>query len=367
MISKNSALPALPSTFIHPQSKQALHAFQFVSHWQTVFAQGINHLSHQYAQGEELQTTVWLRDQGQHGGGWRREGTDQGLLNRGSLNVSCVQYDDLPEKKLASATALSCILHPIHPYAPSLHTHISWTELKGGKGGWRLMADLNPSHPNEEDRLYFIEEIKHSFKGIDETVVHRALEEGDRYFKIPALNRHRGVAHFYLEQWNSGNFQAALHLAQNFARCVIQTYLFLFEKALKTRPLAAIPASAYQTQFDYHSLYFFQVLTLDRGTSSGLLVHQDNDLGIMGSLPHYMNPALLRHWISKLPAPQDALLESLIQVLPEKAPYVLTPDVRLKLAQCVRQHYKRHPQALTLQARGSILPPTVSNHQSADT
>ena len=364
MISKTSTLPALPSTFIRPQSDQALHAFQFVSHWQTVFAEGINRLSHHYAQGEDLQTTIWLRDQGQHGGGWRREGTDQGLLNRGSLNVSCVHYDDLPEKKLASATALSCILHPIHPYAPSLHTHISWTELKGGKGGWRLMADLNPSHPNEEDRLYFIEQLKQSFKDIDQSVVTRALEEGDRYFKIPALERHRGVAHFYLEQWNSGDFKADLNLAHTFAQHVIQTYLFLFEKALKTTPLSAVPLSAYQTQLDYHSLYFFQVLTLDRGTSSGLLVHQDNDLGIMGSLPHHMNRPLLSSWIAKLPFPQDTLLDSLIQVLPKHPPYTLKPDVRLKLAQCVRKHYKVHPDALALQARGSILPPTVSNHRS---
>ena len=60
-------------------------------------------------------------------------------------------------------------------------------------------------------------------------------KEGDKYFNIPVLDRTRGVSHFYL----------------------------------------------------------FQVLTLDRGTTSGLLIHNQNDVGIMGSLSLYINKVLL--------------------------------------------------------------------------
>ena len=42
----------------------------------------------------------------------------------------------------------------------------------------------------------------------------------------------------------------------------------------------------------------------------------------------------------------------------------LTPELRIRFAQCVRTHYQTYPQALALQARGAILPPTVANHRS---
>ena len=38
-------------------------------------------------------------------------------------------------------------------------------------------------------------------------------------------------------------------------------------------------------QLAYHTRYFYQVLLLDRGTTAGLLVHDDNDVGTLGSLP----------------------------------------------------------------------------------
>ena len=32
------------------------------------------------------------------------------------------------------------------------------------------------------------------------------------------------------------------------------------------------------------------------------------------------------------------------------------------LAQAVRKHYKKYPEALSMQASGEIIPPTVDNH-----
>ena len=92
--------------------------------------------------------TEWLRDAGRHGGGRRFGVEDTPLLGRASVNVSQVHYDDEPERKLGSATAISTIVHPTHPLAPSIHIHVSWTEMKSGHGYWRIMADLNPSNPN---------------------------------------------------------------------------------------------------------------------------------------------------------------------------------------------------------------------------
>ena len=34
-----------------------------------------------------------------------------------------------------------------------------------------------------------------------------------------------------------------------------------------------------------------------------------------------------------------------------------------RLAKAVREHYQAHPEALELQARGDVVPPTVANHR----
>jgi coproporphyrinogen III oxidase len=327
---------------------------------QSRFAQGLDLLSRRHGDGAQMQPASWLRDQGRHGGGHRREATETALLNRASLNISSVHYDDLPEKRLSSATALSCIVHPAHPRAPSMHMHFSWTELRDGTGGWRMMADLNPSIPVEEDKERFLAAIAQGLDQAPEGTLAQALAQGDRYFAIPALERHRGVAHAYLEQWSSGDEAADTELAVRFAQRVIDTYLDIVDDAL-SQSQAPSPQER-QAQLGYHSAYLLQVLTLDRGTSSGLLVHNQNDVGILGSLPNRVDAELLASWVQRMPKPQDQLLEQIIAALPQGQPSVLTPEARYELAQVVRRHYQAHPEALKLQARGDVLPPTVANH-----
>ena len=343
------------------QSSNANTALQRFIELQDQFRSGLNQLSKTFADGAELQRVEWLRDDGRHGGGWRYESTDTGLLNRASLNISCVHYDDLPDKRLSSATALSCIIHPQVPHLPSLHTHISWTELRNGKGGgWRLMADLNPSIPDDVDRMRFVTEIRSSLQPLGDEKVQHALEQGDRYFFIPALDRHRGVAHVYLEQYRGASFEEDTQLAQQFGETVIDTYLSILRERLMTG--SVVTSADRIQQLNYHSTYFLQVLTLDRGTSSGLLVHDQNDRGILGSLPQRINTELLRSWIPRLPPIQGQLLHTILEVLPDESPCTLTPERRVKLAQTVRAFCRKNPEVLTHQARGDILPPTVAHH-----
>jgi coproporphyrinogen III oxidase len=98
------------------------------------------------ATGDTLDHAAWVRDHGLHGGGARFMAAETPAFNRAAINVSQVHYDDLPERPLAAASALSTIIHPRNPRAPSIHVHISHTETKAGSATWRIMADLNPAH-----------------------------------------------------------------------------------------------------------------------------------------------------------------------------------------------------------------------------
>ena len=299
----------------------------------------------------------WLRDEGRHGGGTRFEVGDTPVFNRASVNVSQVHYDDDPNKRLGSATALSTIVHPRHPHAPSVHIHISWTQMRDGKAYWRMMADLNPSIPHEP-----------ATRAFEAAMLEAAPEQhadavvaGDRYFYIPALERHRGVYHFYLEGYVTDDPAADETRASTTGTAAIDAYVEVLDRALRD---ASAPSAADTTaQLHYHTLYLFQVLTLDRGTTSGLLVHDQNDVGILGSLPSHVDRNLLASWHDRVQAPQDELLDALVAALGSQSPAPVDLEAKRALAQVVRQHYRAHPEALKMQASGTVIPPTVANHR----
>ena len=343
---------------ISASSASAMQAHLLVSALQQRFVQGLEHLASEHHKQQTFTAVEWFRDKGMHGGGVRYETADGELFGRGSVNVSQVHYDDKPEKKLGSASAISTIIHPNNPLAPSVHIHISWTEMKSGEGYWRLMADLNPSNENPAHTHAFFTALRAAAPNLFDS----AKAQGERYFYIPTLKRHRGVAHFYLENYYSDNAVADLELAQRVGEAAIDSYLSILEQVFSSSNQAT--PEQQQAQLAYHTLYFFQVLTLDRGTTTGLLVHNQNDVGIMGSLPAYVDKALLGSWLARMPAPQDKLLQALIDCLPETSPSLVDTDVKQKLPAVVRQHYTEHHEAIGMQASGDMIPPTVQNHRS---
>ncbi len=333
-------------------SDRALKALALVESFQHRFVSRLETLG-----GVSFESTEWMRDGGRHGGGRRFGVADTPLLGRASVNVSQVHYDDEPERRLGSASAISTIVHPNHPLAPSVHIHISWTEQKNGRGYWRMMADLNPSLPNEQDKDRFAEALRVAAPRLFE----EAAEQGDRYFFIPALGRHRGIIHFYLENYNSGDFEADHALAKRVGEAAIDTYSAILEAAVKDAPESTDEQRA--AQLAYHTLYFLQVLTLDRGTTTGLLVHDQNDVGILGSLPPRIDKNLLMSWRSRMAEPQDRLLDKLLAALPNRGICTVDDEVKQQLAHAVRSHYQAYPQALEMQASGNSTPPTIDNHR----
>lgn len=297
----------------------------------------------------------WLRAGGKWGGGHQKIAPENSAFNRASINVSQVHYAG--EKRLSSATALSTIVHPHSPLAPSLHLHVSWTELKDGASYWRIMADLNPAIVNADDRERFLSALRQASGEHFAT----GSQQGDKYFYIPALKRHRGVAHFYLEAYNTGVFEQDYEFARGFARQLIDCYLAILEDHANQGVTAG--PEQFRKQLEYHTLYFFQVLTLDRGTTAGLMVHDENDLGILGSLPRYVDTELLASWQTKLSGDQKALLSEICAQLVVDKKVLVDDTAKKKLCTAIRTFYRAHPEAMSHLARGDLLPETGLNHR----
>jgi coproporphyrinogen III oxidase len=342
-------------TMTMAKSKEAIDAYTLVRGLQKRFVDKLNHLSQTIGENKNFEEVTWLRDEGIHGGGSRFEARDELLFNTASVNVSQVHYDEDETKRLQSASAISTIIHPKNPNVPSIHIHISLTQIKGNKSYWRIMADLNPSINNDEDKEVFVK----SLKNLSNDTYEEGIKQGDKYFNIPDLNRHRGISHFYLENYKTSNLQEDYDFANSFGEGIIDTYIDIIDNAFKTRETFSVQDII--KQLDYHTLYLFQVLTLDRGTTSGLLIHNQNDVGIMGSLPTFINKKLLKSWQEKASKPQDKLVSNLVDAISDKG--IVDQKTKEKLAQVVREHYKKYPEALSMQASGNTVPSTVSNHK----
>ena len=96
-------------------SPRATRAYALVCELQQRFVSRLNAISNKFGNGKPYEPTEWLRDEGRHGGGARFMATDETLFNRASVNTSQVQYDDDDKKQLASANAISTIIHPKNP------------------------------------------------------------------------------------------------------------------------------------------------------------------------------------------------------------------------------------------------------------
>lgn len=336
------------------KSQDAIKAYEIVRALQKRFVDKLDDLSSKYGENKKFQEVQWLRNNGVYGGGNRFEARDEVLFNTASVNVSQVHYDEDLTKSLQSASAISTIIHPKNPNLPSIHIHISLTSFKDGNSYWRIMADLNPSLENMEDKKIFDE----SLKQISKENYEEGTKQGEKYFFIPALNKHRGISHFYLENYKSEDKQKDFEFALDFGKAVIDTYIDIISNALKTRQTFSV--QDIKKQLDYHTLYLFQVLTLDRGTTSGLLIHNENDVGIMGSLPKFVNKKLLISWVENMEEVQKILLENIIASIDDNG--VINTQTKEKLAQVVRNHYKSNPDALKYQASGTVIPNTVNNH-----
>ena len=299
-------------------------------------------LTAQYQAAIPFEEKTWLRNQGSSGGGFRKVASSSDpFFNRAALNCSNVYFNEPLSTQLQSAVALSEIIHPAHPRAPSLHMHISWARFHCGRCGWRVMADLNPAIALP-DRS--VQQFKKCLQEVSGERYPKATLQGDQYFYIPVLRRGRGAVHFYLEAYHSGDFQADYDFAEQFAERVMCCYLGLVAE-LCASFIGESPEDKAK-QLAFHTLYFFQVLTLDRGTTAGILIHTDNDLGILSSLPKHVDCQLLQKWQSSMPVPQCHLLNSIITILSKEGVADIDDAVKIQLAGCLRHHYRKFPQVL---------------------
>ncbi len=177
------------------------------------------------------------------------------------------------------ASGISLVAHMQNPHAPAVHmnTRMFWTPHGWWFGGG---SDLNPCIEYDEDTTHFHSVQQEHLDRHDRAHYPRLKAWADEYFFIPHRGRARGVGGIFLDDHNSGDWEADFALIQDVGRAFLPAFLPLAE----TRMTQGWDAADRDAQLVHRGLYAEYNLVYDRGTKFGLETGHDANAVLM-SLP----------------------------------------------------------------------------------
>jgi len=177
------------------------------------------------------------------------------------------------------ASGISLVAHMQNPHAPAVHmnTRMFWTPHAWWFGGG---SDLNPCLEYDEDTAHFHATQKAHLDPHGGELYPKLKEWADEYFYIPHRNRARGVGGIFMDDRNTGDWDADFALTQDIGRAFLPAYAPLVEKRRDT----AWSEADKDAQLIHRGLYAEYNLVYDRGTKFGLTTGHDANAVLM-SLP----------------------------------------------------------------------------------
>ncbi|EAR50820.1 coproporphyrinogen III oxidase [Oceanicola granulosus HTCC2516] len=243
----------------------------------------------------ELRETVRRADDGSEAGGGLMSVLREGrVFEKVGVNVSTVHgtlgaaaqgamaargVPGIEDDPSFWASGISLVAHMQNPHAPAVHmnTRMFWTPGAWWFGGG---ADLNPALPVEADTEHFHAELERHVAPHGEGLYPELKAWADEYFFIPHRGRARGVGGIFMDDRNSGDWEADFALVQDIGRAFLPAFLPLAERRRAT-PFTDADREA---QLIHRGLYAEYNLVYDRGTKFGLATGHDPDAVLM-SLP----------------------------------------------------------------------------------
>ena len=177
------------------------------------------------------------------------------------------------------ASGISLVAHMRNPQVPAVHmnTRMFWTPHAWWFGGG---SDLNPALEYAEDTAHF-HAVQKTFLDPHGTQLYPELKAwADEYFFIPHRNRARGVGGIFMDDRNTGDWEADFALVQDIGRAFLPAFVPLVER----RRSAEFTEADRDTQLVHRGLYAEYNLVHDRGTKFGLATGHDANAVLM-SLP----------------------------------------------------------------------------------
>lgn len=177
------------------------------------------------------------------------------------------------------ASGISLVAHMQNPHCPAVHmnTRMFWTPGAWWFGGG---SDLNPCLEYDEDTTHFHGVQRDALTPHGDALYDELKAWADEYFFIPHRGRARGVGGIFMDDRNSGDWEADFALTQDIGRAFLPAFMPLAER----RRAQGWSAADKEAQLIHRGLYAEYNLVYDRGTKFGLATGHDPDAVLM-SLP----------------------------------------------------------------------------------
>jgi len=177
------------------------------------------------------------------------------------------------------ASGISLVAHMQNPHCPAVHmnTRMFWTPHAWWFGGG---SDLNPCIEYPEDTQAFHAVQKAHCDRHNASYYPRFKEWADEYFYVPHRGRARGVGGIFLDDHNTGDWDADFAFIQDVGRAFLPAFVPLVE-ARRNTPWNEADKDK---QLIHRGLYAEYNLVYDRGTKFGLETGHDANAVLM-SLP----------------------------------------------------------------------------------
>jgi len=268
---------------------------------------------------EELEDGVsfgshtWERPGG--GGGTARTISDGQVFERGGVNASVVEGNDLPREIRDPlglpadtpffACGLSLVLHPRNPHVPIFHANFRYFEVDEGTNWWfGGGADLTPAWPREEDVREFHGTLQALCNRHDVADYPHFKRWCDRYFTVRHRREMRGVGGIFFDHLHPGGSDG-WERSLAFMKDGIETLADLYPPLVKRRMGEPWSERERAWQLLRRGRYAEFNLIYDRGTRFGLETG-GNPEAILMSLP-----PLVRWETLAAPDPDSAEAETL--------------------------------------------------------
>jgi len=177
------------------------------------------------------------------------------------------------------ASGISLVAHMQNPHVPAVHmnTRMFWTPHAWWFGGG---SDLNPCIEYAEDTAHFHGQQEAHLAPHGADLYPRLKDWADEYFYIPHRGRARGVGGIFMDDRNTGDWEADFALTQDIGRACLPAFVPLVER----RRVQDFSEADRDTQLVHRGVYAEYNLVYDRGTKFGLATGHDANAVLM-SLP----------------------------------------------------------------------------------
>ncbi|MEM1435479.1 MAG: oxygen-dependent coproporphyrinogen oxidase [Pseudomonadota bacterium] len=162
------------------------------------------------------------------------------------------------------AVAISLIVHPRNPYAPTTHMNLRFFLVHAAQPVWYFGGgfDLTPYYGFEEDAQHW-----HRCAQEASGAHYPALKQAcDDYFFLPHRDEQRGIGGVFFDDWTEGGFPEAFAMTQRIGDAFLPAYVPILERRLAT------PYGDRERQWQLYrrGRYVEFNLVWDRGTKYGL-------------------------------------------------------------------------------------------------